>query len=123
MIADEVDRYREEMLAYLRARPVDPNENEDEQSFAHQYYTTAAARRTYEIQPPVDRPADSASNDGRESHRSTSTRSAAEENPRSPPETAAFLTEDTSSRDETMSIPFHQAFRIPANLADSVIYM
>lgn len=134
MIAEEVNQYRNEMLEYLQARPIDSNTNDEQPSlsFAHQCYTTSLARRTYELHSQFNKKSDSTDEDNagddKESHISVSVRSSSDEDPRGQNGqdqvgTPAFLTEDIRPADETVSVPFHQAFRIPSNLGDSVIFM
>ncbi|CAF0851526.1 unnamed protein product [Adineta ricciae] len=133
LIADEVNQYRNEMLEYLQARPIDPNTNDEQPllSFSHQCYTTSLARRTYELHSQFNKKSDSTEEDNagddRESHISVSVRSSSDEDPRvrngqDEAEMPAFLTE-VAPADETVSIPFHQAFRIPSNLRDSIIFI
>ncbi|UJR28315.1 hypothetical protein I4U23_009559 [Adineta vaga] len=136
MIAEEVNQYRTEILDYFQARQIDPNEN-DEQSplaFSHQYYTTSLARITYELKGHINKTQEDGidnDNDDGESHISVSVRSSSDEDPRlqneqDQVELPIFLTEDvttTTTTDELMAIPFHQAFRIPSNLVDSVIFI
>ena len=129
-----MNQYRNEMLEYLQARPIDSNTNDEQPllSFAHQYYTTSLARRTYELHSQFNKKLDLTEEDNagddRESHISVSVRSSSDEDPRiqngqDQAEKPAFLTEDVVPADDTASIPFHQAFRIPSNLGDSVIFM
>ncbi|CAF0808765.1 unnamed protein product [Rotaria sordida] len=138
MIAEEVNRYKNEMLNYFHARQIDENKIDDHPSSVHQYYTTSLTRTTYELQGYINNESDttqqiSTNNEIEQSTKSptqrrnsnTVTRSEDVLNEQDQPQMQTFLTENPTlytetSTDETMAIPFYEAFQIPSNLVNSL---
>ena len=131
MIAQEVDRYKNEMLMYFRARQVsEPNANEQ------QYYTTALARKTYELDDFTKNLSEVASKrsvsttEKAESKTTSRTKSRSEVHSRlasipdeeKQPVVQAFLTEDLATIADTDDIPFYESFQIPSNLVQSIVF-
>ena len=123
MIADEVKRYKNEMLVYFHAREVDTNDdNSLSLSDANpQLYTTSLARTTYEIEDMNKNETDLAQDvtndieEGDDADARTRRRSTLDN--QSPVQT--FLTEDSTSAD---TVPFSKSFRIPSNLVESIMF-
>jgi len=141
MIAEEVNRYRQEMLEYFRARQIDINkaESSSSSSSSHQYYTTSLTRATYELdgynttnESHITQQI-SSGNDDEELRISSIERSSLDNRSRlkslsyeqDQSQVQTFLTEDpttTTTVNETNAIPFYEAFRIPANLVDTLMF-
>jgi hypothetical protein len=138
MIAEEVKRYKNEMLDYFQARPIDPNTTDDHHlpSLAHQYYTTSLTQTTYELKGYIHNKLnatqpDNTGNEDKQSKASLSVRTRSDDDDtRSRNESyeqdqvpiQTFLTEDSTPTSETIGIPFYEAFRIPSNLVDCVMF-
>lgn len=131
MIAQEVDRYRNEMLIYFRARQVsEPNASDQ------QYYTTALGRITYELDDFTKNLSEVASKrsvsttEKGESKTTSRTKSRSEVQSRlasipdeeKQPVVQTFLTEDLATITDTDDIPFYEAFQIPSNLVQSIVF-
>ena len=138
MITKEVERYRNEMLTYFRARPVDQKENQTQQ-----YYVTPLAGKIYELNDrinepfePIGQPADA--NDAEAAKAKALVKRRSRTNVRSrgnslipeekPPEPLrTFLTEEIvrptpELNDEVENIPFSQSFQVSTDLVQSVAF-
>ena len=137
MIVEEVNRYRNEMLDYFQARQIDPTTIDDQYSpsLGHQYYTTSLTQTTYELKGYINNQSnhtrqDSTDHEDKESRASMSVRSSSADDTRTKNEsdeqekvpTQTFLTETSTSESETVAVPFSEAFRIPSNLVDCVMF-
>ena len=133
MIGQEVDRYKNEMLTYFRARHAQVKEHDADD---HQYYTTSLARETYELDDYTKNLSEVASkrsvstNEKSESKTTSRTKSRSEAHSRlasipdeeKQPVAQTFLTEDPTPPVDTHDIPFYEAFQIPSNLIQSIIF-
>ena len=143
MIAEEVLRYKSQMLEYFRVREIDPNADEALEPDTNrvdpvsplpsQLYTTSIARTTYEIADHLDKepdlpPTSSPQQPRGELHSSEREHLDSRTRLRSPSrhqdqgQTPTFLTEDTAGPNESIPVPFSQSFRIPSDLVSSVIF-
>ncbi|CAF2814403.1 unnamed protein product [Rotaria sp. Silwood2] len=138
MIAEEVNRYKTEMLDYFHARQVDENKPDDHHSSSsvYQYYTTSLTQTTYELEGYVTNESDitqqiSTNNESKQSTKSPMQRRNSNtvtrlENEQDQPQIQTFLTENSILNieiptNETKSIPFYEAFQIPSNLVNSLM--
>jgi len=140
MIAEEVNRYKNVMLDYFHARQIDSNQpdahvsSSTSSSSSHQYYTTSLARITYELKGYMNNEfftqKSSIDNDDEESRTSLTLRSSPNDRPHSKnvlydqdqSQMQTFLTENSISTNEINSIPFYDAFRIPSNLVNTIMF-
>ena len=138
MIAEEVNRYKNEMLEYFHAREIRLN-NEDEESSSsssnlnRQFYTTSLAGTTYELvgyssnDSGLSQKANTAvddDNDGLAERSEVDGRvrllSASYETDQAHVQT--FLTEDSTSGYDQHSVPFYKAFQLPSKLVESIMF-
>jgi hypothetical protein len=115
MIAEEVKRYKAEILEYFHAREI---ESHDDHSLAltnanPRLYTTSIARTTYEIESSSKREPDLRETTNEQDIADPETLSGDR------PQGQTFLTEEPASTD---TVPFTQAFRIPSNLVQSIMF-
>jgi hypothetical protein len=136
MLAEEVNRYKNEMLDYFHARPIDTNNTDfPPSSPSHQYYTTSLTQTTYELEGYNNNESNfirqvSVGNSDQESSSSPPMRSSPDDhvrlknvlNEQEQLQIPTFLTEDSTPTNETNAIPFHEAFRIPSNLINSLMF-
>ena len=133
MIAEEVNRYKQDMLDYFHARQVDLSKTESSSSSSHQYYTTSLTRTTYELDGYTTTDFNltgqiGIANDDEESPTSTTRKSSSGDQFRlksvsydqDPIQLQTFLTEDSRSVNETNTVPFYEAFRVPSHLAHTL---
>jgi len=132
MIADEVNRYKNEMLDYFHVREINENDYDDNSSSNtnRQFYTTSLARTTYELEgytgadSDITQKTNSDDDDdvstGRSTDGRTRLRSASYDPDRTQIQT--FLTEDSTSIIENDGIPFYKSFRVPSNLVESIMF-
>lgn len=139
MIAEEVNRYKKEMLEYFHARELNPNAMEilaDESQFSNinrQLYTTSLAGTTYELEGYSSSESDTTQkgNVGTDDDDEEST-TRGETDDRiglqsdsydlDQAHNQTFITEDTTSGFDSNEIPFYRAFQIPSNLVPSVMF-
>ena len=136
MIAEEVNRYKHEMLDYFHARQVDVSQSESFSSYSHQYYTTSLTHTTYELDGynttnefTSPQQVNSSNDDDGENRVSSTMKSSSENHSRlksisydqEQSQMRAFLTDDPPMIIETNAIPFHDAFRIPSNLVNTLM--
>jgi hypothetical protein len=134
MIAEEVNRYKTDMLDYFHARQVDTNKTDEYQSSSSQYYTTSSTRITYELEgytkTGLNFTQQSSSDDKDENSRTSPTiRSSSDGRTRAKSisfereqtQVPTFLTEDSTSTDEKIDIPFHETFQLSPNLVNSLM--
>lgn len=135
MIAEEVIRYKQDMLEYFRARQVDITMPESSSSSSHHYYTTSLTQTTYELDGYVMNEStfgnqlnsvrtdagskQSATRRSSSDHRSH-LKSLSYEQDQSQLQT--FLTEDPSSTPENNTVPFYTSFQLPSNLVESIMF-
>jgi hypothetical protein len=138
MIAEEVDRYKNEMLDYFRARKVDANKTDEHQSSSsstYQYFTTSVTRTTYELDGYNKHDSNftretSGDNKDQDLRTSPTARSSSDSRTRvksisyeqEQTQMPTFLTEDSTSYDDKIAIPFHEAFQLPSNLVKSLMF-
>ena len=149
MINEEVSRYKNEMLDYFHARPVDKNKITDKKSLSatssssslRQYYTTSLTRTTYELEGYVNEESDfiqqtSTSDENDESKKSTTIRRSSDNLTHSKSVSyepdplqiqTTFLTENFISNggistNEIVDVPFYDVFQVPTNLANSLTF-
>ena len=137
MIAEEVRRYKAQMLDYFHARETHGNDRPSHASLdsEHQIYTTSIARTTYELQSITD-------DDDDAEHVQKVTSMLMDEESTAPMasshfndrrghvssynddqlQSQTFLTDETSSIERKMSVPFYRSFQIPSNLVQSMIF-
>jgi len=132
MIAEEVNRYKNEMLDYFHVREINENDYDDNSSSNtnRQFYTTSLARTTYELEgytgadSDITQKTNSDDDDdvstGRSADGRTRLRSASYDPDRTQIQT--FLTEDSTSIIENDGIPFYKSFRVPSNLVESIMF-
>lgn len=135
MIAQEVNKYKTKMLEYFHAREkstFDSTQNLSSSSSINNYqhfYTTSLARVTYEIEPNTGHDSDLAKKLGSPEDENTSAENSVYIQSRlanmsiehDQPQLQTFLTEDISSSMDNDAIPFHQSFRMPAHLVQSMM--
>ncbi|CAF5166197.1 unnamed protein product, partial [Rotaria sp. Silwood1] len=139
MIAEEVNRYKNEMLNYFHVRQIDENKpnNYHSSSSVHQYYTTSLTRTTYELEGYVNNELDITKQISTNNEIEQATKSSIERrnsnaviclgNEQDQLQIQTFLTENPTleietPKNQTISIPFHEAFQIPSNLVDSLMF-
>ncbi|CAM4857478.1 unnamed protein product [Rotaria socialis] len=139
MIADEVNRYKNEMLNYFHARQIDENKSNGQfSSSTRKYHTTSLTGAVYELQGYFNDESDitlkfsSTSDDeqlGKSPFRERNSNTSKNLNNGSSQldqlQTQTFLTEtvnlDTeTSTNKTSSIPFYDSLQIPSNLVDAL---
>jgi hypothetical protein len=117
MIAEEVNHYKNEMLEYFHAREIDINDNDNRTApnTNRQFYTTSIAGTTYQIEDTnasdISQKTSTGTEDGTSTDRSVSYDA-----------NQAFITEDTSSVTDVDTVPFYKSFKIPSNLAYSIMF-
>ncbi len=138
MIAEEVNRYKNEMLDYFHAREIHLNSDAEEGSLSssnlnRQFYTTSLAGTTYELvgyssnESGLSQKANTAVDDENDA---LAERSEADGRVRLlsasyDPDQAhvqTFLTEDTTSSYDQQGVPFYKAFQLPSNLVESITF-
>lgn len=135
MIAEEVSRYKQGMLDYFHARPIDTTMPDSSSSSSHHYYTTSLTQTTYELDGYAinessfgnqlnsvrteDESKQSATRRSSSEHRSQ-LKSLSYEQDQSQLQT--FLTEDPSSTNENNTVPFYTSFQLPSNLIESIMF-
>ncbi|CAF5196642.1 unnamed protein product [Rotaria magnacalcarata] len=137
MIAQEVNQYKNKMLAYFHAQEKPANSNDDpnvgfvSSNNNRQCYTTSLARITYEIELNMDQNSDltqklSSTDDDNVSTERSSTyaqsRLASVSYDPNQPQAQTFLTEDTTSLLDTDATPFNQCFRISSHIVPSITF-
>jgi hypothetical protein len=135
MIAEEVNRYRNEMLEYFHAREINRANEDDHSALSsnsnRQLYTTSVARTTYEIEGYISDESDAAQKVGAGVEDDTSAgRSSTDARTRlrsmsydpDQPQSQTFITEDTASIVDIDTIPFYKSFKIPSNLVQSIMF-
>lgn len=139
MIAEEVTRYKHELLEYFRAREIhsNPSETIEEDSqlsnINRQLYTTSLAGTTYELEGYSSSESDTTQkvhtldeDEGDESIERTEIdgRIRLQSDSYEPDQTQnqTFITEDTASAFDSNEIPFYRAFQIPSNLIQSIMF-
>jgi PDZ domain-containing secreted protein len=136
MIAEEVNRYKNEMLNYFHARQIDINKVESSSSSSHQYYTTSLTRTIYELDGYNTSNESnliqevSSTNDNEEIRISSTVKSSSDDHSRfkslsyeqDQSQIQTFLTEDPTTVNETNTVPFYEAFRIPSNLVNTLMF-
>jgi hypothetical protein len=134
MIAEEVNRYKNEMLNYFHAQQIDANKVDNHDS-THRYYTTSLVGTTYELEGYMSNELFftqqmNVGNDDEESRISSTMKSSSDDHSHSKSssyekdqsQTQTFLTEDPISTNETNTVPFYEAFRIPPNLVNPLMF-
>ena len=123
MIAEEVNRYKNEMLEYFHAREIDTNDEDNRTAPStntnRQFYTTSIAGTTYQIEDTNASDISQKSSTGIED--GTSTDRSLSYDP-DQPQNQAFITEDSSSVTDLDTVPFYKSFKIPSNLAYSIMF-
>ncbi len=136
MIAEEVNRYKNEMLNYFHARQIDINKVESSSSSSHQYYTTSLTRTIYELDGYNTSNESnliqevSSTNDNEEIRISSTVKSSSDDRSRfkslsyeqDQSQIQTFLTEDPTTVNEINTVPFYEAFRIPSNLVNTLMF-
>jgi len=140
MIAEEVNRYKNEMLDYFNVREVNTNTNNNDgdhhsssSNTTRQFYTTSLARTTYEIEGYTSNESDvtqkfgsgvddDASTGRHSTDIRTRLRSPSYDPDQSQIQTQTFLTEDATSITENGKIPFYKSLQIPSNLVESIMF-
>ena len=134
MIAEEVNRYKNDMLEYFHAREIEPNTNtaEDEENTSsnrnRQVYTTSLAGTTYELEgynsneSNLAQPDSTGVEDEDDAPVDSRTRLRSTSYDPDQPQNQIFLTEDTTSVYGNNEIPFSKAFQIPSNLVQSMMF-
>ncbi len=109
MIADEVKRYKNEMLDYFHARETNINNDHSLElsDTNRQLYTTSLARTTYEIEDYLNYQSDLT--------QKVSTTVEGQDDS----DNQTFLTEDATSID---TVPCSKSFQIPSNLVQSIMF-
>ncbi len=138
MIAEEVNRYKNEMLEYFHAREIHTNTNNNDKESSssninRQFYTTSLSGTTYELEGYSSNESDltpKANNAIDDENENLTERSSADGRIRfrsvsydlDQPHVQTFLTEDTTSVYDNRGIPFYRAFQIPSNLVQSIMF-
>jgi len=135
MIAEEVNRYKNEMLDYFHVREINENDNDDDDHSSlsdtnRQFYTTSLARKTYELEgytsaeSDITQKTNSDDDDDLSTGRSGDARTRLRSTSYDPDQTQTqtFLTEDSTSIIENDGIPFYKSFRVPSNLVQSIMF-
>jgi len=115
MIADEVTRYKNEMLDYFHARETNINNDHslDLSDTNRQLYTTSLARTTYEIEDYLNYQSDLTQKV------STTVEGQDEGDNHDQSQIQTFLTEDATLTD---TVPCSKSFQIPSNLVQSIMF-
>ena len=136
MIAEEVNRYKQEMLDYFRAREIhtNPSETIEEDSQLsnsnRQLYTTSLAGTTYELEGYSSIESDTTQKANNEEENDDMERTEIDDRVRLQSDSydldqthnQTFITEDTISGFDSNEIPFHRAFQVPSNLIHSIMF-
>ena len=121
-------------LSVFHARKVDTNKTDEYQASSSQYYTTSSTGTTYELEGYAKNGlsfAQESSSDNKDENSRVSptirgssdahTRAKSMSFEREQTQEPIFFTEVSTSTDEKIDIPFHEAFQLSPDLVDSLM--